>query len=391
MDDVWKRFVAAEQIATAAVCDGKDLDYYQVDQRSDAAIERGRIAAQRAVVAALAKPGARRHGAVAVLFAARPGDTDGSHCRDAGGELLRLAAPALAKMLGTKEQVADVLQLFAFGDADPSVAVPVVRPYLGDPKHLAVAALALARMGQDVSSVVEPLAQRLDGQEVGVALDALRAIGPGARGALPRLAALSKRFDATCNAPVKAERLIGTVAAIATRPTDASGALPMLVALMSSCPSRLSETAAAIAQLGDEGRTVLLTHLRDDSNAIWIRGSVAGALHKAQVTLVASDRDIVRVILARQRDHDPPAPSQVVMEPPPRDPFKELDQEMATCRAEAGRRPVAATGLSADQADQLALCFGSYLCGPSQRTLVRTLDRCCGKVLGAQKPAYCRP
>jgi hypothetical protein len=192
--------------------------------------------------------------------------------------------------------------------------------------------------------------------------------------------------------PVEGDQLVATVAAIATRPDDASVALPLLAALLTGCPWPPSGIAAAIAQLGKEGQTLLLTYLRDDNRRHWERNAIAKALRESRIPQGAADRDIVRLLAAREADRDvAPNASQDPTEPPPRDLFRELAEKAAACRAEGGRKPVAATGINADQAEKLRACFDAYLCGPSQRTLVRTLERCCGEVLGAQRPAFCRP
>lgn len=377
----------AYRAAGMAVCVGhNDADLYEVDHRSEASIQQGRGAAQRALVAALGKPGARRRAAIDVLQS--PPDHESQWCDDAN--LLRLATPSLVKMLAAKDQESEVLALFGRG-GDPRIAAPAIRPYLADRKRVPLAALALAHLGEDMSSSVAQLAEALGGPDVEIALEALRTIGPGAHGALSNLVALSKRLDATCGKPVRADRLAAAVAAIATRPEDARVALDALVPLLSSCPAALRETAEAIAMLGGDGIRVLLTYLHDDdrtaSGRLWIARALRG-----HAQLDSADQAVVRLLEARDARFDYPAAAAQVPGPMPTpDPLAVASETVTACRAEAGLAPIAVTGISAAQAGQVTSCLGSYLCGPSRRSLVRTLDRCCGPVFGAQRPAFCRP
>lgn len=386
-DAIWRCYEEAQRVAGMAVCLGyNDADLYGIERRSSTRIDQDRVAAQRALVAALGRPGARRRAAIDVMLS--PPDHESKKCDDAS--LLRLATPALVKLLAAKDQETEVLQLFGRG-GDPRIAVPAIRPYLADRKRMPLAALALAHMGEDMSSAVAQLAEALAGPEVEPALEALRTIGAGAHGALPHLVGLSKRLDANCARPVRADRLVTTVAALATRPEDASVALQTLVPLMSSCPATLTRTAEAIAMLGSDGGRVLRTYLRDDDRTIPGRLSVAHVLQRAGARLDSADQALVRLLEAKSALHDSPPPAQIPVAMPPADPFAMATQEVTACRAEAGLAPVAVTGISAAQANQVASCVYSYLCGPSRQTLARTMDRCCGQVFGAQRPALCRP
>jgi hypothetical protein len=388
-DEIWTCSQEAPRIVATAVCAGRnDADIYEVDRRSETTVDRSRAAAQRALISALGKSGARRRAAIAVLLLTRSSGLESEGCH-AGADLVRLATPALVTMLSAKDQEAEVLRLFASGGGDPAAAVPAVRPYLADRKSLPFAAMALARMGQDMSQAVTPLAELLDGPEVDVALDALESIGPSARSVLPRLAALSKRMDATCTKPVEPHRFVRTVAAIATRPEDASIALQTLSPLL-RCSSTIASAAEAIGRLGTDGRNALLKYLRDDKNTIQNRLGVAYVLQQGGARLNSGDQEVVRLLQAKTGRYERPQ-AQVQVPVPERDPIKAVGEEVTACRAEAGLKPVDVTGVSAEQANQVRWCLHSHLCGPSRRTLVRTLDRCCGQVFGARKPPFCRP
>jgi hypothetical protein len=384
----WTCFENAKRVAATAVCEGKADTHLEVDRRSEEAVLRSRAGAQRAVLDALARSGRPRAGALEVLFTV---DAPLTRCRE-GAELLRRATPALTRVLSAKEHASGILRLFADGHVDPSIAVPAARPYLADPTHRNLAALALARMGDDVSAAVPTLAEGLDGPESDIVLDALQAIGPGARGALPRLATLSRRLDATCKKPVEVRQLIETVMAIATRADDADDAAAILSPLVSTCLD-FHPIVHALGKLGSDGQKALLVHLRNHDNNLWLRLAAAKLLPRGLFD--GPDLEVLRLLearaalVAKRSRHDVQA-AQVTPPSPPYDPFQTADKHMSLCRAEGGLTPVAVTGVTADQATELARCFGRYLCGPSRPILVRTLDRCCGQVFGAQKPAFCR-
>ena len=389
-DGIWACSEEASKIAVAAVCSGRAVDIYEIDHRSAATIDRSRTAARRAVISALGKPGARRSATIEVLVLARKASFEPMVGCDASDDLVRLATPALVKMLTAKQQESAVLELFSLGGGDPAAAVPAVRPYVADSKRLALATLALVRMGQDMSQATAALGELLDGPDVDVALEALESIGPGAHSVLPGLAALSKRIDARCTKPVESPRLVKTFTAIATRPEDTSITLQVLSPLM-RCASTLSSIARTLGRLGGDGRNVLLRYLRDEENTIRDRLKVVDDLQHGGAQLDRRDQELVRLLHAKTARFDRP-PAQV--EPPPepaRDPFTDAGEEFTACRAEAGSKPVIVTGVSAEQAGRAEQCLVSYLCGPSRSTLVRTLDRCCSRAFGAQKPPFCRP
>ncbi|HMG55682.1 MAG TPA: hypothetical protein VK601_19420, partial [Kofleriaceae bacterium] len=284
------------------------------------------------------------------------------------------------------------------GDVDPRVAVPAIRPYLADKKHVVLAALGLARMGEDMASAVPQIAEHLDATdeyELKEVLDALAQIGPGARAALPRLATLTKRLDAYCLRPVRADRLVEVVAALATRPDDAGAALPALTPFLSRCPDAFQRAIGTLAKLGNDGWKPLLSYLRDDDRPAGARHEVARVVMRAGAPTTKADQEVVRLLEAREARRPPPRPesmSQLPDPPPPEpDPLIVTEEGVAMCRAEAGRPPVAVTGITAEQARKVGPCLKGYLCGPSQRTFTQTLDRCCGPVFGAQRPAFCRP
>lgn len=381
----------APDIVVAAVCRGQDIaDIYGIDHRSETIIDRSRVAAQRALLSALGKPGARRRAAVQVLLLTRSSrDESLEGCNDAGAELVRLATPALVKMLSSRDQEAEILRLFASGGGDPAVAVPSVRPYLADRKSLPFATMALARMGQDVSQAAAPLAELLDGPDVDVALDALRSIGADARSVLPRLAVLSKQMDATCTRPVEPSRLVRTVSAIARRPEDVGIALQTVSPLL-RCSSGLASIAEALGWLGAEGRNLLFNYLRDEENTIRNRLDVLDVLKRVGAKLDSRDEELARLLHAKTARYNRP-PLQIQMPEPELDPVAAAGEEFAACRAEAGLKPVAVTGISAAQGNEIQLCLASHMCGPARSTLIRTLDRCCALTFGAQKPSFCRP
>jgi hypothetical protein len=377
----------ASSVAVAAVCWGRNTDIYEIDHRSEATVDRSRTAAQQAVLGALGKPGARRSAAVEILLRARRASLQASEGCDASADLVRLATPALVKLLTTKQQEDEILQLFALGGGEPAAAGPAVRVYLGDKKRLPLATLALARMGQDASQAAAPLGELLEGPDVEVALDALQAIGPGARGVLPRLAALSKRMDRTCTKPVEASRLVKAMAAIATRPEDAAITRDAISPLL-RCPSSVTAIARALGRQGPEGRDVLLKYLRDEDHTIGNRLDVVEAMQQAGASFDGDDQALVRALRTKAARFNQPVPQVQMPEP---DPMTTAGEEFTACRAEAGLKPVAVTGISAEQASKARWCLQSYLCGPSRSTAVRTLDRCCGQALGTQKPPFCRP
>ena len=135
-----------------------------------------------------------------------------------------------------------------------------------------------------MSEAVAPLAELLDGPDVDGALEALQAIGPGARSVLPRLAALSKRMHATCTKPVDPARLLGAVDAIATRPEDAGVALQTIAALL-PCDSTFGAVAEALVRRGTDGRNVLLQYFRDEENTIQSRLVVEYVLERSGAKL----------------------------------------------------------------------------------------------------------
>lgn len=389
-DETWTCSQEAPSIAVTAVCRGRnDADIYEIDRRSETTVDRSRTAAQRALISALGTPGARRRAAVQVLLLTRASSFESSESCGAGAGLVQLATPALVMMLSAKEQEIQILRLFASGGGDPAVAVPAVRPYLADRESLPLAAMALARMGQDPSQAVAPLGELLDGPDVDVALDALQLIGPGARSVLPRLAALSRQLDASCTKPVEHSRLVRTVAAIATRPEDAGIALRTLSPLL-RCSSMLASTAEAIGRLGTDGRNVLLKYLSDDENTIRNRLDVAYALQQGGAELDSGGQEVVHRLQAKAARSNRPQ-AQVQSQEPERDPITVVGEEFTACRAEAGLEAITVTGVSAEQAYKVRWCLQRYLCGPSRSTLVRTLDRCCGQAFGAQQPSICRP
>lgn len=377
----------ASRVAVAAVCWGRNADIYEIDHRSEATVDRSRTAAQEAVLAALGKPGPRRSAALDVLLRAHQASLHASEGCDASADLVRRATPALVKMLVTKQQEDGILQLFALGGGEPAAAAPAVRAYLGDKKRLPLAALALARMGQDTSQAVAPLAELLDGPDVEAALDAVQAIGPAARGALPRLAALARRVDRTCTRPIEASRIVKAMDAIATRPDDAAVTREAVAPLL-RCPFAVTAIARALGRQGAEGRDVLLAYLRDEDHTIANRLDVVNALQQGGARFDGGDQALVRALQTKAARFNQPVPQVQMPEP---DPIATAGQEFTACRAEAGLKPVAVAGISAEQARKVQWCLQAHLCGPSRSTAARTLDRCCDQALGTQQPPFCRP
>ena len=139
---------------------------------------------------------------------------------------------------------------------------------------------------------------------------------------------------------------------------------------------------------GPDGRNAVLSYLHSDDNTVAHRLDVARILQRAGLS--SADEALVRLLQGKPT-HDDRSIQQVPTPAPPRDPIVDLAEEVATCRGEAGLPPVAVTGVSTAQAATIGMCLHNYLCGPSRATLARTLDRCCGPIGGAQKPAFCRP
>jgi hypothetical protein len=299
-DTVWRCADEAPKVAAAAVCVGRAPDLYQLDRRPNAAIQRGRAAAQRALVASLGKAGPRQGAALEVLSFARLG----ARGCDAGADLVGVATPALLKLLAVNEHEGEALVILASGGGDPAIAVAPLRRYLGDKAALPFAALAFARMGQDVSEHVGALSELLDGPNTDIVLQALEAIGPKAHVALPRLVALSKRPDTTCDRPAAARR-VQAARAISAGVEDGPALVSMLTPLL-ACPTTSFDAAKGLVLFG--ATDVLLKFLRSEQNPAQNRLDVATVLRQSGVTLEASDQALVRALEARL---GPPPTSQV--------------------------------------------------------------------------------
>jgi hypothetical protein len=129
--------------------------------------------------------------------------------------------------------------------------------------------------------IVPQLADRLDGPEIGPALEALRAIGEPARAALPRLAALSSHMDVRLTQLEDCYLFIWTVVSVARRPDDTHLALRILSTVMTKVPSLLSSTAEAMLMFGLDGRNAVLSYLHSDDNTVEHRLDVARILQRA--------------------------------------------------------------------------------------------------------------
>jgi hypothetical protein len=254
-------------------------------------------------------------------------------------------------------------------------------------------------MGQDLSSHVALLADLLDASSPGAApvaaIDALRAIGPRARAALPRLVRLTQRLAAACPTEDWLVRVVDAVDAIASPTADAAVAAQALAPLLACYVSR-STAARSLARYGSDGQAVLLRVLRDDDRTVDDRLVVAPALRSVP-GLAAADREILRLLEAKAKFREARAwheiPSQVPSPTPvqPRDPQVTVREEFEFCRAEAGAPWLVLPGLSNAQAAKLGDCLARYTCGPSRSTLARTLGRCCSPAFGNQLPAFCHP
>jgi hypothetical protein len=235
--------------------------------------------------------------------------------------------PGLVKRLGvprsplrvprreTKEDWEGALEALSFGGADAAVAERPVAAFLTDDATAPLAALALARMGADASGAVPHLIRILDGVGLGPGpvgptfqeelaqlsqtVDALTAIGPSARGALPNVAAFVSRSEMPGCHTLGAARYATLVHAIAT-PADGALAVAVLAPLL-ACRGTAAQVVRVLGEQGTPGRPALLSILRDDARSIADRLEAVEALcPSGETTLSAADQKIVTLLEAKQ-------------------------------------------------------------------------------------------
>lgn len=390
---VWECANAALRVVRDAVRDGGSYDPYRLQGEQNAAVadHRSRVA-QRALVGFLAKPGARRSAALrASSNAVSRGEGIAGRCllpelcgSSAPVGFVDLARPALVALLPSTEDGPAALALIVYlGIEDPAMAT-AIRPHLTIRNSLPWAALALARTGQDTSAQVAPLLDLVDSPDGDVALLALAAIGPGARAALPRLEALLQRSACA----LLGRQIASTVSKIAS-PGDSGLAVRALAPLL-ACETGIRTAAEAIARYGSDGQQLLLHHLRADDRFIYVRLEIAEALEGRRVKLEADDQDLIRRLRAKKRHHFPDQLPAQTVSLPRSSPLAEASEALGYCRQEAGMPTLAVTGITHAQADALQACLKRSLCGPSQATLRRTLQRCCTAAFHDPGPALCR-
>ena len=375
---------------------GPELDAHPL------AVER-RSLAQRALVRAVEGGGVRAEEAVdLVLLGAE--DCPPLH------DIVRAMTPALIERLGTPPATPRVPRSFGFaelewefalralslGGADRQVAEAPVRAFLPADAIAPLAALALARMGADVTANVPQLARILDTlvlddhvpprgdywdqlTRLEDTLDALREIGKPAHSALPSVAAAILRLEMPrrCSL-VGAARYVRVVRAIAT-PADGELAARSLAPLL-ACGGPASLVVGASGELGAAGRPVLLTVLHDEGRMIDERLEAAAALRKTgQAVLAPGDAELVRLLQKKQGAWRALMASRALS--------VDGTAEVERCRAEAG---LASRGWPwRGQAWTVATCTSRYLCGPAVQTYAATMKHCCHTVDPHFQPAFC--
>jgi hypothetical protein len=370
------------------------------------AIER-RARARRALIGAIAHGGRRGKTALGVLLTinveaicvGRP-------------DVVRDATPALLRWLGRPHpgpqpparpgpgpDSASALRALSFGPADRDLAEGPVSAFAADDATMPLAALALARMGADATDTVPRLARILDATgpqdlaqgphlwdrltRIDDTLDALAAIGPSARAALPSVAGFVARVEIPACRTFGANRFAKVVDAIGT-PADADLAVAALAPLL-ACAGSPRSVVEVLGRWGAQARPGLLMLLRDNARPIEHRLDAAGALARTAPPLEAPDRKILRRLEAKQS-------ARATMRQPPQGAnlAAYAAAELARCRSEAGRPATAAdAGSAATPSWDFATCLSEYLCGPAPETYRETMARCCQRAYPNQAPPFC--
>lgn len=348
-----------------------------------------RAVASRALAKAIAGGGLRGATAMGVLLQA--GSSIGGLCPGLA-DAVRVATPALVKGLGVpsprmqiprdtfgaEETWDKALRAFSYGGADRALAEKPLRAFLAADATTPLAALALARMGADVSAETPHLARILDGSVYGRrqsptesqrqltlladTVDALTALGKSAAAALPTLAAFLARVEMPGCHTLGPPRYVELVQAIATDATAAPAADALAPLL--ACDGPKERTIAAIVALGSAARPALLRVARDNAQTIAVRLTAVETL--AEVGPVApepADRHLIDLLRAKAKSAD------------------ELDR----CRAEAGLPPVT----TQSRPPAFLSCLSHYLCGPTKDVYETAVRRCCDTLTRNARPDLC--
>lgn len=375
----------ATEVAVKAVCDGHDDgDLYELDRRPDAAIRRGRRAARKALVRALARKGPRRAAALSVVLETRRCEDD-----DARRALVRQATPALVRLLAAPKLEMDALRALAMGGADAKVARGPLRARLGDDRTVALAATALAPMHEDLHAVVPRLARLLGGPRPAPVVRALGAIGVPARPALPAMARLAERFDPSeCDRPVKVGVMVKAVGRIGVdrgRSLDASRVLTPLL----ECSGTVSTVAEALVSFGANPARSVVFYMERAGHTLRDRADAARVLVSAHVPLSDRDRLTADRLAAKMARLSRPVPQVPPSGPPPTG-LELATDALTRCRFDAHLRPAPKViGVPDAAAAKLAECLDRYLCGPSRHEYRQVLGRCCVRAFGNLKPPLC--
>jgi hypothetical protein len=360
-----------------------------------------REGARRALVRALEGGGPRGDAAMEVLHQA-----GGQSCPGLADKM-RAATPNLVTRLGVpapplvtpagregEPPWALALRVLTFDGVDRALAEAPARAFLAHDETIALAALALARMGADATAAVPQLQRLLDAvmppaqgtlpnDELTRTRDvmrALQAIGRPAAAALPNIAAFANRIETPACRTFGSRAFVELVSAIAT-PATAKPAIDALGPML-RCPGSNIAVAEALAALGPAARDAVLSSLRDEGRTIAERLAAARALARPEhAPLDASDRHLVALLDAKLQAHT----QHVGLNLSPRS--RTSAEELALCRSEAGLQnlPAPTSTVSRD----FASCISNYLCGPSRETYLQTMKRCCGKDWN-RSGDYCR-
>jgi hypothetical protein len=308
-------------------------------------------------------------------------------------------AAALFARSGTVDKDELLGALGAFGEhALP--ALPAALVALDDPK-LRYDALGLIRaIGPGAAPAVPKLRQLLSSEWASTASSALGAIGAAASPALPELIArLRQATAAGCRSKPASVHFAGPVARIAALARQ-PGAAPPLIEAFERCPADELELSHALGTLGEpEVAPALMARIRDPGHSLFARLELIADLKRTNVTLSPKDAEFVTAIQTKDSLHERSRPAigqgfrGAFRGASVFTPLNRARIEMDICHQEAGiaeNRPLLPE-LDVVTLERLAACLHERPCGPTRAQFRSTLSACCQSAFESARPAWCGP